>query len=204
MRQQQSFSTTSRSSRRTAPPELPKLELPLPLTVSMGTMCAFWSVVALLSFLEVAHTRVNVGVAGWVALTAAASGTALAGWGVMLSHTHLSQRDGFESFCGAPLAKLFRGFDSWNPLVSQWLVYTVCTSLCTFQFVALYLRYTNDELALLESDRWNYPLPYGLDPVLVSQWQTLHSLVLCTWMVITSTLLIVRIHACLLSVNGDQ
>lgn len=167
--------------------------LPVKLTAGMAGMFLYWSAVAALSFLELARVDTELDALGWTCLTVVAPGVALLAWGVAIAHTWRG-----HGGCFTEITHLLQGYDGWHPLVLQWLVYVASTGITALQFLALYLRYSEAELELLRTQRWHFARSPDLDPVLVSQWQMLHVLSLTTWVVLTSSLLVVHIHVTLL------
>ncbi len=170
------------------------LRLPVKTTFAAGAMFLYWSALSSLSFLELARTTVGLSVLWWVWFLMLGLALTLAAWGVLMAHTtHGPDRGCFES-----LNTLLGGTDGWNPVVLQWMVYAAATAVPGLQCLALYLRHSDAELALLQEFRWSIERPPELDVVLIAQWQSVHVLMLVSWLVTAVSGLMMRIHVAVL------
>lgn len=141
---------------------------------------ALWSVVAVMSLLELMSVHTAMSYVGWVWLTWVA-----AGWSMAFAVTSclVPMLGGIETCCGTLQADT--AARRRQPLKLHWTIYTLCTSLCAIAVSQFYSHYTEAELRLLTLAR-DHPTsrPVELDLLVLVHWRELHVLNLVVWMLL--------------------
>ncbi len=144
---------------------------------------ALWSVVSIMSLLELMNVYTSMSYAGWLAIN-----WVVAGWSLVFAVTSclLPMLGGVETCLGT--ISVEAAAKKRQPLKLHWIIYSLCTSLCATFMTQFYSHYTGSELRDLTYAR-QHPLnrPASMDLLVAVHWREVHLLNLVTWMVLLVT-----------------